>query len=111
MCAIDYEIYEGNAADRQVFSESEFELMSDKFRMLSKISRLKIIHSLFDGEKSVSDIVESTGLLQANVSKQLKHLQNHGIVDCRPDGLLRYYRITDPSIKKVCGAICSVEVR
>ena len=90
-----------------VFTEEDLVLMTDKFRMLSKISRLVIIKSLFAGEKSVSGIVKSTGLMQANVSKQLKLLQNHGIVDCRPEGLRRYYRIDDPIIYKICKAVCA----
>lgn len=109
MSTIEYEIYKGNETAGSMFSDSELEIMSDRFRMLSKISRLKIIRTLFDGEKNVSEIVEQAGLLQANVSKQLKHLQNNGIVDCRPEGLLRYYRIVDPAIKRICGAICEIE--
>lgn len=88
------------------FSDTELKIMSEKFKMLSKHSRLKIIRALFDGEKSVTEIVNETGLMQANVSKQLKLLQNSGMVECRPDGLMRYYRIADPTIKSICAAIC-----
>lgn len=88
------------------FTDSDLKLMTEKFKMLSKHSRLKIIRALFDGEKNVTEIINETGLMQANVSKQLKLLQNAGIVKCRPDGLLRYYSISDPTIKNICAAIC-----
>lgn len=88
------------------FSDNDLKVMSEKFKMLSKHSRLKIIRALFGGEKSVTEIVNETGLMQANVSKQLKLLQNSGMVECRPEGLMRYYRIADPTIKNICAAIC-----
>ncbi len=88
------------------FSDSDLKVMTEKFKMLSKHSRLKIIRALFDGEKNVTEIINETGLMQANVSKQLKLLQNAGIVQCRPEGLMRYYKISDPTIKNICAAIC-----
>lgn len=104
-----YEAYIGGEMSKIDFDDKELELMADRFKMLSECSRLKIIRSLFNGEKSVTGIVESSGLLQANVSKQLKLLQNHGIVECRPEGLLRYYRLVDFTIKRICSVVCEID--
>lgn len=92
--------------ENRILTDSELEQVAQRFKILSEVSRLKILRSLFDGEKSVSEIIEKTGLLQANVSKQLRILQNHGILSCRPDGLMRYYKLTDFTVQKICHAVC-----
>lgn len=81
--------------------------LSTKFKILSEPSRLKILRSLFDGEKCVTEIINHTGLMQANVSKQLKLLENEGIVSCRPNGLLRFYKITDKTVINICSQMCN----
>lgn len=80
--------------------------LSAKFKILSEPSRLKILRALFDGEKCVTEIINNTGLMQANVSKQLKLLENEGIVTCRPNGLLRYYKIIDNTVMNICSQMC-----
>jgi DNA-binding transcriptional ArsR family regulator len=75
------------------FTDDELVVLAEDFKMLSEPSRLKILRALFSGEKCVTEIIENTGLLQANVSKQLKILQRNGVVACRPAGLQRFYKI------------------
>ncbi len=88
------------------FSNDELVQIAKRFKILSEPSRLKILHSLFGGEKSVTEIITLTNMLQANVSKQLKILQNNNIVSCRPEGLMRYYKLADYTVKKICNAVC-----
>ncbi len=88
------------------FTDSELVTLARVFSVLSQTSRLKILRSLVEGEKCVTEIINATGLMQANVSKQIKILESAGIVGCRPAGLQRYYRIVDPSILEICEAIC-----
>ncbi|MFA5512242.1 MAG: metalloregulator ArsR/SmtB family transcription factor [Candidatus Kapaibacterium sp.] len=92
--------------ERTILSDAEIEMIANRFKILSEASRLKILRSLFDGEKSVTEIIDNTGLLQANVSKQLRILQSNGIVSCRPEGLMRFYRLTDFTVQKICHAVC-----
>ncbi|MGB9912351.1 MAG: ArsR/SmtB family transcription factor [Candidatus Kapaibacteriota bacterium] len=80
--------------------------LSQIFKILSEMSRLKILRCLMDGEKCVTDIINATGLMQANVSKQIKIMQEAGILQCRPAGLQRFYRIVDPSIIDICETVC-----
>lgn len=80
--------------------------LANKFKILSEPSRLKILRSLFDGEKCVSEIVNDTKLLQANVSKQLGMLQNGGILKCRQIGLQRFYSLTDDTVIQICKILC-----
>lgn len=91
------------------FSDLEIQKMAKRFKILSEPSRLRILRALYSGEKCVTDIIEATGLLQANVSKQLKILENDNIIICRPQGLQRFYRIIDTSIASICSKVCSTE--
>lgn len=91
------------------FSDLEIEHLAKKFKILSEPSRLKILRSLFSGEKCVTDIINETGLLQANVSKQLKILQESGILDSRSQGLQRFYSVVDFNVLQICNVICSKE--
>lgn len=90
-------------------SDKEIGLLAGRFKILAEPSRLKILRSLFDGERSVNDIVEATGLLQANVSKQLKLLANENILICEQKGLKRYYSIADTTVVQICRLICGSE--
>jgi DNA-binding transcriptional ArsR family regulator len=89
-----------------IYSYDDIEQLAKKFKILSESSRLKILRSLFQGEKSVTEIIESTGLMQANVSKQLKILQSNNFLKCRASGLLRYYSVIDPTTLKICNILC-----
>jgi DNA-binding transcriptional ArsR family regulator len=95
--------------EHRVFSDDELELLARKFKVLSEASRLKILRSLIQGEKCVSEIIEVTGLLQANVSKQLRILQENGIVESRPEGLQRIYCLKDFTILQICNSLCEPE--
>lgn len=81
--------------------------LTTRFKILSEPSRLKILRALFSGEKCVKDIVADSGLMQANVSKQLKMLLESGTVACRPSGLQRFYSIIDLTIYNLCKVLCA----
>jgi DNA-binding transcriptional ArsR family regulator len=81
-------------------------MIAHRLKMLSEPMRLKILHTLQDGEKSVHELVELTGAGQANVSKHLSLLASHHIVGRRREGLNVYYYITDDSIFKICDLVC-----
>jgi len=89
-----------------VIDDSNILRLSNKFKVLSEVSRLMIIKSLQDGEKSVSEIVECTNFLQANVSRQLKILLENHIVCKRSEGKRHYFSICDKHILKICEIIC-----
>lgn len=91
---------------KEIFSDQDIAMLAKRFKTLSEGSRLKIIRALYNGEKCVTDIINITGLLQANVSKQLKILENDGVVTCRPAGLQRFYKISDPIVFQICQEVC-----
>src|SRR3974390_536648 len=83
------------------------ELMAAKFQMLADPTRLAILRTLMEGEKSVGQVVTETGRGQANVSKHLKLLADTGLVCRRKEGLQVYYRLDDPLVEKLCDLVCS----
>jgi DNA-binding transcriptional ArsR family regulator len=86
--------------------------VADYFKVLSELSRLQVLCTLKNGAKNVSEIIEETGLGQANVSKHLKILTQSGIVQRQPKGVSVYYQIADPMIFDLCELVCqSLETR
>jgi DNA-binding transcriptional ArsR family regulator len=80
----------------QFIPDDLLELMAAKFQMLADATRLAILRTLMEGEKSVGQVVTETGRGQANVSKHLKLLADTGLVRRRKEGLQVYYRLDDP---------------
>jgi DNA-binding transcriptional ArsR family regulator len=94
---------------KKQFTDEEIDHLAKKFKILSEPSRLKILRTLFSGEKCVTDIINDTGLLQANVSKQLRILQENKILESRAQGLQRFYKVYDYNVLQICNVICSTE--
>ena len=91
---------------KRTLSEAALEKVAERFKVLSEPMRLKLLYALMDGEKSVSELVQETGGMQANVSKHLGLLLDDGVVGRRKQGLNSYYRITDKSIFELCDLVC-----
>lgn len=82
------------------------DLVALRFKVLSDSARLRILNCLRGGEMTVSELVEGTGLGQANVSKHLQLLHSNGFVDRRKEGLFVYYSLADESVFKLCDMMC-----
>jgi DNA-binding transcriptional ArsR family regulator len=82
------------------------DLVAARFRALGEPARLQILHVLRHGETSVNDLVEETGLGQANVSKHLQILHSLGFVARRKEGLFVYYRLADKDVFRLCDIMC-----
>lgn len=54
-----------------------------------------------DGEKTVSEIVKATGMLQPSVSRSLRHLEEIGLIESYPKGNSTIYRKNE--IDKIIG--------
>ncbi len=68
--------------------------------------RLRIIHALYEGELSVSEILSRVGGSQANVSKHLNVLRSADLVSARRDGVSVFYRISDATVFAICQSVC-----
>ncbi|MBL0171576.1 MAG: winged helix-turn-helix transcriptional regulator [Gemmatimonadaceae bacterium] len=83
-----------------------FRLIAERFKALAEPARLQILNALQSREMAVSELVEETGLGQANVSKHLQVLHAMGFVKRRKDGLFVYYALSDKSVMKLCDLMC-----
>lgn len=82
-------------------------LVAARFKLLGEPARLALLNALMTSEQNVNELVESTGLSQANVSKHLSQLAEAGYVSRRKDGLYTIYSIADESVFKLCDLMCS----
>ena len=86
--------------------EDVFAAVAKYFGLLSEPTRLKILHTICSEERSVTDIVATTGATQSNVSRHLALLHLAGVVTRRKDGNTVYYSVTDRVFAEVCRTVC-----
>lgn len=88
-------------------SPAALKLVAEFFKVLSESSRLQIVCALRSGPKNVSQIIEITGLGQANVSKHLKILAQAGVVIREQQGVCVFYQIVNPFVFDLCELVCN----
>jgi ArsR family transcriptional regulator len=81
-------------------------MIARRFSLLSEPLRIRLLHSLHDGEKNVSTLVESSGGTQTNVSRHLQALADASIISRRKTGAQVFYSICDPTIFELCELVC-----
>lgn len=74
---------------------------------MSAPMRLKIISSLCNGEKNVSQLLGEIETTQPNMSQHLNTLYQSGIIGKRRDGVQIFYCITNDRVVTLCRAICT----
>lgn len=81
-------------------------LIAERFKALAEPARLQILAALRQRDLTVTELVEETGLGQANVSKHLQLLHTMGFVERRKAGLFVYYALADQSVFDLCDLMC-----
>lgn len=81
-------------------------LVAARFKALSEPARLDILAALMHGERTVGELIEATGLGQANISKHLQLLHALGFVSRRKEGLFVSYGLADKTVVKLCDIMC-----
>ncbi len=89
-----------------VLSDQALDILAARFRALADPTRLRILNTLMRGERSVAELVASTGLEQPSVSRHLIVLRREGILARRAEGNRAYYRIEDPTVTRLFGLVC-----
>ncbi|MDP1579918.1 MAG: metalloregulator ArsR/SmtB family transcription factor [Candidatus Didemnitutus sp.] len=87
-------------------NDDALELVARRFAVLAEPMRLRLIQALFDQEKNVTELVAATDGTQANVSRHLQTLTAAHILSRRKEGLQVFYKISDPTIPKLCELVC-----
>jgi ArsR family transcriptional regulator len=94
---------EANQVDRDFFC-----MHSELCKTLANDKRQMILASLRDKELSVGDLVEATGISQANLSQHLATMRAHDVVRTRRDGARVYYSIANPKLIQAFDLITEV---
>lgn len=84
-----------------------FSAVAAYFSVLSEPTRLKIMHAVCTGEKTVSQIVALTGATQTNVSRHLGLMHRQGVLTRRRDGNQIHYCVADPTMIELCRTVCN----
>ena len=84
-----------------------FHIVAGYFGVLAEPTRLKIMHALCLGEKTVTRIVAETGATQTNVSRHLGLMHRHHVVARRKEGTQVFYSVADPTMVELCRSVCS----
>ena len=77
------------------------DVMAKYFRALGDPTRLRILELVADGERSVSELVASTGQSQSKISNHLACLRWCGFVVTRREHRCVYYSIADIRVSEL----------
>ena len=83
-----------------------FDAVAAYFSVLSEPTRLRIMHSICETEKTVSQIVDEIGATQTNVSRHLGMMHRSGVLARRKEGNQVYYRAADTAMVELCRGVC-----
>lgn len=81
-------------------------LVAERFKALADPARLRILNAMRQSERTVSELVDETGLAQANVSKHLALMHALGFVRRRKEGQFAYYELADQDVFRLCDLMC-----
>ncbi len=79
--------------------------MESLLNVASDFTRLKIMYSISEDEKSVSEIVEEVGASQSLVSHQLKVLKKANLVTTRKEKTKVFYKLADHHIVELLNVV------
>ena len=88
--------------------EKMFQMHAEVCKSMANPTRLKIMNSLREGEKSVEELLEKLKLPKANLSQHLSVLRHRRIVSTRRDGLNIYYKVANPKMIRACDILREV---
>ena len=95
-----------STAKKRKMSAAQLAAIARLFAVLSEPSRLVLLQALHGGPLTVSQLVATCAMKQANVSKHLGVLHDHHLVRRRREGISIRYEIADPLIFSLCGLVC-----
>lgn len=82
--------------------------MAARLKLMSHPERLLMLCRLDEGEASVTELIELSGLSQSAVSQHLALLREEGVVSIRGAAQTRYYSLSDPIVVGIIHALCEL---
>ena len=80
-------------------------------KSLGHSHRLQLVELIAQGERSVDDLAQRTGLSIANASQHLQHLRRAGLVKATRNGKFVYYQLADDTVLDLVGALRRIAER
>ena len=80
---------------------SDIEALSAFYKMLSDVTRCKIICALSECEMCVCDIACLLNMTKSAVSHQLSKMRENGVVKCRRESKEIYYSLDDAHVSVI----------
>jgi ArsR family transcriptional regulator len=91
-----------------MLKDSFYYLHAEMCKTISNPNRQAILDILRDSEMTVTELVNSTGLSQANLSQHLAILRSKGVVNTRREGNNIFYSISNLKILQAYDLISEV---
>lgn len=88
--------------------ENFYNLHAEMCKTISNPRRQAILDTIRDGEMTVSELIEKTGISQANLSQHLAILRSKGVVKTRREGNNVHYSISNLKIIEAYDLISEV---
>lgn len=88
--------------------KSNAAMMAGRLKLMSHPVRLMMLCRMDEGEVTVNELVEQSGLSQPSVSQHLAMLRDEGVVNIRGEAQTRYYSLKDPIVRGVIETLCEL---
>lgn len=88
-------------------SMGDLEAAAELLKALAHVTRLAVLRALVDGERSVGDLEQASGIGQPALSQQLAVLRKADLVDTRREHKLVFYRINHDRLRDVSALLDS----
>ncbi len=75
--------------------------LADLFKIFGDRTRVRILFTLSEGEKSVTQIAETLNMTQSAISHQLRTLKQAKLVKYERDGKTLYYSLDDDHVTTI----------
>lgn len=90
----------------QPLPEPLLELVAHRFRVIGEPMRIRLLEQLRHGPATVSQLADTLGASQQNVSKHLGVLHQAGILSREKQGTSVRYTIIDSTVFELCELVC-----
>lgn len=75
--------------------------LSELFKIFGDSTRIKILFTLLEGERSVNEIAAALNMTQSAISHQLRILKTSRLIKAERDGKLSIYSLTDTHVASI----------
>jgi ArsR family transcriptional regulator len=88
-----------------------YTMQAELCQVLADPIRQELLHLIGARERTVGELVEATGLRQANVSQHLATMRQRNIVTTRRAGTAIYYALAYPEILEACAIVRGILIK